>query len=73
MANLLDEGSYISTVVAIDRDKNSQHAVKWAVENLKLKDDRIILVHVTTQLNRRYPCSVFENFVIKSINEIKLF
>lgn len=53
MANFIDEGSpYISTAVAIDRDKNSQQAVKWAVENLNLKDDRIVLVHVSTQLNQ---------------------
>ncbi|CAI9757690.1 unnamed protein product [Fraxinus pennsylvanica] len=41
----------ISTAVAIDRDKNSQYAVKWAVDNIDLKDKRIILVHVMTQPN----------------------
>ncbi|KAL1559153.1 U-box domain-containing protein 34-like [Salvia divinorum] len=37
-----------STVVAVDRDKNSQHALQWAVDNLRLKEKMIVLVHVTT-------------------------
>ncbi|XP_073136257.1 U-box domain-containing protein 35-like isoform X2 [Henckelia pumila] len=45
MTNIAGEGN-ISTAVAIDRDKNSQHAVKWAVDNLNLKENRIILLHV---------------------------
>ncbi|KAK6125056.1 hypothetical protein DH2020_041234 [Rehmannia glutinosa] len=44
-----DQGAIISTAVAIDKDKNSQFAVKWAIEKLRLKDKRIILVHVRTQ------------------------
>lgn len=37
-----------STVaVAIDRDKNSQHAVRWAVDNLPVKKNgEIVLIHV---------------------------
>ncbi|XP_058086164.1 U-box domain-containing protein 52-like isoform X2 [Magnolia sinica] len=35
-----------STAVAIDRDKNSQHAVKWAVDHLLLNNPNIILIHV---------------------------
>lgn len=37
-----------STVaVAIDRDRNSQHAVRWAVENLPVKKNgQILLIHV---------------------------
>ncbi|MCD7449217.1 hypothetical protein HAX54_050655 [Datura stramonium] len=37
-----------STVaVAIDRDKNSQHAVRWAVDNLPVKKNgQILLIHV---------------------------
>ncbi|KAM3375115.1 U-box domain-containing protein 52-like [Capsicum galapagoense] len=37
-----------STVaVAIDRDKNSQHAVRWAVDNLPVKKNgQIFLIHV---------------------------
>ncbi|CAN4100078.1 unnamed protein product [Withania somnifera] len=33
--------------VAIDRDKNSQHAVRWAVDNLPVKKNgQILLIHV---------------------------
>lgn len=32
--------------VAIDRDKGSQHALKWASENLIAKGQTIILIHV---------------------------
>ncbi|GER28389.1 protein kinase family protein [Striga asiatica] len=45
--NSLQEGKIIiSAAVAIDKDKNSQFAVKWAIDKLRLKDKRIILVHV---------------------------
>ncbi|KAJ8756011.1 hypothetical protein K2173_024556 [Erythroxylum novogranatense] len=33
-------------VIAIDRDKNSQCAVKWALENLLVKNPRCVLLHV---------------------------
>ncbi|XP_073139207.1 U-box domain-containing protein 35-like isoform X2 [Henckelia pumila] len=46
-----EEGTTISSAVAIDRDKNSQFAVKWAIDNLMSKDKRIILVHVSSQPN----------------------
>lgn len=32
--------------VAIDRDKGSQHALKWAIENLLSKGQTVILIHV---------------------------
>ncbi|GFZ04417.1 kinase with adenine nucleotide alpha hydrolases-like domain-containing protein [Actinidia rufa] len=32
--------------VAIDRDKGSQHALKWAIENLLFKPQTVILIHV---------------------------
>ncbi|KAG2238350.1 hypothetical protein Bca4012_024343 [Brassica carinata] len=37
-----------STVVAIDKDKNSQYAVRWAIDNLLnlINNPNIILVHV---------------------------
>ncbi|KAL7114029.1 hypothetical protein ACP275_04G095800 [Erythranthe tilingii] len=41
----------VPTAVAIDRDKNSQHAVRWAIDNLRFRDKKIILVHVCTQQN----------------------
>ncbi|KAJ9183607.1 hypothetical protein P3X46_007436 [Hevea brasiliensis] len=35
-----------ATVVAIDKDKNSQHAVRWAIDHLIINNPVIILVHV---------------------------
>ncbi|GAB2223593.1 hypothetical protein Droror1_Dr00017734 [Drosera rotundifolia] len=35
-----------STIVAIDKDKNSQYAVRWAVDHLLTTTQLIILVHV---------------------------
>lgn len=32
--------------VAIDRDKSSQYAVKWAVENMLTRGQTVILIHV---------------------------
>ncbi|CAN8229832.1 unnamed protein product [Cochlearia groenlandica] len=32
--------------VAIDRDKSSQNALKWAVDNLLLKGQTVVLIHV---------------------------
>ncbi|KAL1551683.1 U-box domain-containing protein 35-like isoform X2 [Salvia divinorum] len=46
---LMYEESRISTAVGIDKDKNSQSAVKWALEKLRLKDNNILLVHVKIQ------------------------
>ncbi|XP_020223406.1 U-box domain-containing protein 34 [Cajanus cajan] len=41
------------TIIAIDGDKNSQHAVKWAVEHLLKKNSSCTLIHVTT--NNLFP------------------
>ncbi|CAA3023268.1 U-box domain-containing 52-like [Olea europaea subsp. europaea] len=43
----------ITTAVAIDRDKNSQFALKWTLDNLPLKDNQIILIHVSIPQNLR--------------------
>ncbi|XP_042052400.1 U-box domain-containing protein 35-like isoform X1 [Salvia splendens] len=48
MTNMYEENR-ISTAVGIDKDKNSQSAVKWALEKLRLKDNNILLVHVKIQ------------------------
>ncbi|XP_047961728.1 U-box domain-containing protein 52-like [Salvia hispanica] len=48
MANMYEEGR-ISTAVGIDKDKNSQAAVKWALEKLRLKDNHLLLAHVKIQ------------------------
>ncbi|KAL8466247.1 hypothetical protein ACS0TY_035381 [Phlomoides rotata] len=41
-----EESRIITTAVGIDKDKNSQSAVKWVIEKLRLKSNRLILVHV---------------------------
>ena len=40
-----DEGNGL-VAVAIDRDKGSQHALKWAIDHLVQKGQTIILIHV---------------------------
>lgn len=44
-------------VVAIDKDKHSPSAVKWAVDNLVISNPTLVLVHVRMKNspNRRYP------------------
>lgn len=50
--NISDSGTPLMAV-AIDRDKNSQHAVRWAVENLRFKEKKVILVHVCSKQSLR--------------------
>ncbi|KAL9306468.1 putative protein kinase RLK-Pelle-RLCK-IXb family [Arabidopsis thaliana] len=38
------------TAIAIDKDKNSQHALKWAVDNIIIDSPNCILLHVQTKL-----------------------
>lgn len=33
-------------VVAIDKDKNSQNALKWTIDNLLQRNQTVILIHV---------------------------
>ncbi|XP_044471478.1 U-box domain-containing protein 35 [Mangifera indica] len=35
-----------STAVAIDKDKNSPHAVRWAIDHLVISNPLIVLIHV---------------------------
>ncbi|KAF3521057.1 hypothetical protein DY000_02063763 [Brassica cretica] len=46
-ARRVDNG--IVTVIAIDKDKNSQHALKWAVENILVDSPNCVLLHKETQ------------------------
>ncbi|XP_010498116.1 PREDICTED: uncharacterized protein LOC109132224 isoform X1 [Camelina sativa] len=39
------------TAIAIDKDKNSQHALKWAVDNIIVDSSNCILLHVQTKLS----------------------
>ncbi|CAA7043050.1 unnamed protein product [Microthlaspi erraticum] len=43
-ARRIDHG--IITAIAIDKDKNSQHALKWAVENIVADSPHCVLLHV---------------------------
>lgn len=38
-----------TTAIAIDKDRNSEFAVRWAVDNLLKKSSNVFLVHVKTQ------------------------
>ncbi|XP_013589665.1 PREDICTED: U-box domain-containing protein 35 [Brassica oleracea var. oleracea] len=48
-ARRVDNG--IVTVIAIDKDKNSQHALKWAVENILVDSPNCVLLHVEPKGN----------------------
>ncbi|CAK7352888.1 unnamed protein product [Dovyalis caffra] len=41
-----DDSLVNATAVAIDKDKNSQLAVRWAVDNLTAKNSVIVLIHI---------------------------
>jgi hypothetical protein len=59
-ASLVEEDVAMgTTVIAIDKDKNSQYAVKWAVDNLLSQSHNCILIHVRSQSLHpsRYPFS----------------
>ncbi|KAI5669671.1 hypothetical protein M9H77_19524 [Catharanthus roseus] len=42
------------TVVAIDRDKNSASAVKWAIDNLVISHPTLVLLHVKNPQNHSF-------------------
>ncbi|CAI9114373.1 OLC1v1015088C2 [Oldenlandia corymbosa var. corymbosa] len=50
MGGSRSQESMVNAAVAIDKDKNSQFAVKWAIDNLNICGF-ITIVHVKTQLN----------------------
>ena len=55
-----------STVVAIDKDKNSHYAVRWAADHLfnMINNPNMILVHVRLKSsNRRYLLLSFFIFI----------
>jgi nucleotide-binding universal stress UspA family protein len=47
MASNEEQGS--SVLIAIDKDSNSKHAVRWAVDNLLDKNSSCTLIHVRTK------------------------
>lgn len=63
-ASLVEE-DVSTTMIAIDKDKNSQYAVKWAVDNLLSQSHNCILIHVRSQSLHpsRYP-SLSSAFIV---------
>jgi len=50
-------GNYPLVAVCIDKDKNSQNALKYATETLAHKGQTIVLVHVNTKgTSGKHPC-----------------
>lgn len=51
-----------TTAIAIDKDRNSEFAVRWAVDNLLKKSSNVFLVHVKTQSvqSSTYPLPLME-------------
>ncbi|WZY76752.1 hypothetical protein YC2023_023136 [Brassica napus] len=43
-ARRIDNG--LITAIAIDKDKNSQHALKWAIENILVDSPHCVLLHI---------------------------
>lgn len=52
------------TVVAVDKDKHSFSAVRWAIDHLLMTNPTLILIHVKTgqSQNRRYPHYLIVDF-----------
>lgn len=55
------------TAIAIDKDKNSQHALKWAVENIIIDSPNCILLHVQTKLSNGIVISIITIVISPSI------
>lgn len=57
--------------VAIDRDKGSQIALKWAVDNLLMKGQTVVLVHVRV----RQPAAGFSSSpsIASSCNNLSVY
>lgn len=66
------KGTSTSVVaVAIDKDKYSQHALKWSIEHLLTRSQTVVLKHVIrkTPTTGNYPSIsivVFDNIVVKT-------
>lgn len=52
------------TAIAIDKDKNSQHALKWAVENIVEDSPQCVLLHVQ---RRHLSSSSFETTIKRTL------
>ncbi|RRT33729.1 hypothetical protein B296_00054638 [Ensete ventricosum] len=65
--------SFPLVAVAVDKDKSSQNALKWALDNVAVKGQTIFLVHVITKLSeRRGNPSNYHSFIqFLSIQQVK--
>lgn len=57
--------------VAVDKDKSSQHALKWAVDNLLNRGQTVVLIHVAqrtsiSSVSSNWSC--WFNFSLKLLN-----
>lgn len=43
--------------VAIDKDKNSQNALKWAIDHILQRGSTVVLIHVKTKSSHGYSLS----------------
>lgn len=50
----MDESGFQLVAVAVDKDKSSQNALKWAVENIVQRGQTISLIHVKTKNSSMY-------------------
>ncbi|XP_057510734.1 U-box domain-containing protein 52-like [Actinidia eriantha] len=48
------DGLSLPTAVAIDRDKHSPYAVRWAIENLLPPNANLLLIHVTNRNSQQH-------------------
>lgn len=48
------QSGLLSIAVAVDKDKNSANALKWAVDNLCKSGQTITLIHVKSKLSPKY-------------------
>jgi hypothetical protein len=60
--------------VAIDKDKSSQIALKWAIDNLLVKGQTVILIHVnlksslsshSSSPSKRLPCNHSPAYILQ--------
>lgn len=49
MPNIGEDGKDKAVAVAIDKDKSSQHALKWAVDNILDRSQPLTLIHIRTR------------------------
>ena len=48
-----DAAAFPLVAVAVDKDKSSQAALKWALDNVVTKNQILILIHVNTKASRK--------------------